>query len=326
MLDAARRLGVAARQVPRIRTRSEALTGLPEFVRVLREERPAVFHAHLTTPIGCKYGLAAAAFLRVPAVIATVHLLLEVPPSVRYDISQRFATMCVDRYIVVSHGLTERLRARFRIPAHKIRVVPNAVPVEDFRREPDPRLRAELAGGAGPIVLTVARLESQKDHATLIEAVPRVPDARFVLVGEGGERRALESRARALGVSDRVRFLGLRGDIADLLAISDVFVLPSLYEGLPLSILEAMAAGKPVVASSIPGIDEVVVDGETGLLVPPRDPAALAASIRLLLTDSDLRVRLGDAGRERVHGTFSLERMVEGVVAVYQEALAEHRD
>jgi glycosyltransferase involved in cell wall biosynthesis len=175
-------------------------------------------------------------------------------------------------------------------------------------------------------VLTVARLESQKDHATLIEAVPRVPDARFVLVGEGGERRALESRARALGVSDRVRFLGLRGDIADLLAISDVFVLPSLYEGLPLSILEAMAAGKPVVASSIPGIDEVVVDGETGLLVPPRDPAALAASIRLLLTDSDLRVRLGDAGRERVHGTFSLERMVEGVVAVYQEALAEHPD
>ena len=136
----------------------------------------------------------------------------------------------------------------------------------------------------------------------------------------------LETRARELGLNNRVLFLGHRHDIADLLACCDLFVLPSLFEGLPLSILEAMAANKPVIASAIGGNDEVIVHGETGLLVPRGDSAALAAAIQLVLSNSDLARRLAAAGKARVYEHFSAEAMVERTVQIYEQILVSREE
>ena len=170
-------------------------------------------------------------------------------------------------------------------------------------------------------MFTPARLHSQKGHIFLLEAAVHVPDALFVFAGDGEERSRLEDRARQLHIADRVRFLGSRQDVPALLACCDVFVLPSLYEGLPLSVLEAMAAGRPVVATSISGTDEAVVDGVTGLLVPPSDAGALAAALNRVLSDRDLAARLANAGRTAVNEKFSSEIMVRNTAQLYEELL-----
>jgi len=323
MLESARRLGIRCRQVPPIWTRSEAWAGFRLFVRLLRDERPTVFHAHLTTAIGCKYGVLGAALLRVPAVVATVQLLCDVAPAWRYDASQRLITTCVDRYIAVSRGIAGQLRERFRVSDRKIRVIHNAIPLRTPDMAMNRDLRSVLAGPAGrAVVLTLARLEEQKGLTYLLDAAVHVPNAQFVIAGDGRERAALEHQATTLGLGERVLFLGFRADAAELLRSCDLFVLPSLFEGLPLSILEAMAANKPVVASRIAGNDEAVVHGETGLLVPPADAVALADAIRMLLADHGLARRLAAAGEARVRREFSIESMVGRVSALYDELLA----
>ncbi len=167
----------------------------------------------------------------------------------------------------------------------------------------------------------MARLDKQKDHASLLEAARLVPDAVFVLVGDGPLREELEDRATRLGVEERVLFLGWREDIPEVLACADLFVLPSLYEGLPLALLEAMAAGLPIVATAIGGTSEAVVDGVTGLLVPPGEPRSLAAAIRRALDDEGLARRLGAASRERVRREFSAAAMARRTVSIYEECL-----
>ena len=179
----------------------------------------------------------------------------------------------------VSHEVAQRLGQTFRIPARKINVVYNGVPISSFNRPANAALRIALTGSAGkPIVLTTARLAEQKGLCYLLKAAALVPEAIFVLAGEGPERANLEAQAGELGLNERVLFVGYRQDVPDLLASCDLFVLPSLFEGLPLSILEAMAANKPVVASAIGGNDEAIFHRETGLLVPPADPPAAALS------------------------------------------------
>jgi glycosyltransferase involved in cell wall biosynthesis len=185
--------------------------------------------------------------------------------------------------------------------------------VAQFERPARPRPRS--------IVLTVARLDEVKGHRFLLEAARLVPEATFVLAGEGPERAALEAQALGLGVADHVCFMGHQADVPSLLASCDVVVLPSLAESSSLTLLEAMAARKPVIATRVGGIPEIVEDGQTGLLVPPSDPPALAAAIRSLLVDPDRAERLASAGRARVQRDFTLEAMVRGVAAVYDEVL-----
>jgi glycosyltransferase involved in cell wall biosynthesis len=209
------------------------------------------------------------------------------------------------------------------VPATRIRVIHNAVAVErfgDYDGAPD---RLRIRTGRSPIVLTVARLDPQKGHTHLLEAAATLPGVVFLLAGAGSERAALEAQARGSGISDRVQFLEHRTDIPELLRAADAFVLPSLYEGLPLTVLEAMAAAKPVVATTVGGTDEAVVDGVTGILVPPADPAALSAAIRRILDDPDTAARLGAAGRERVVSTFSTHRMINATEQVYEELFQE---
>jgi glycosyltransferase involved in cell wall biosynthesis len=324
LVDEARRLGVELRAAP-APLGVRGLAGVPRLARLVRAERPAVFHAHLTYPLSCKFGLLAAGLARVPAVVATAQLFVDRRQTALVSAQHRVASASVGRFLAVSNEVANQLRRRFGVPAHKLEVVHNGIAAEPLAAlAPDPALRAALLAGGPerPIVLTPARLDGQKGHRYLVEAAARVPDALFVFAGDGDERAALEAQSRSLGVSDRVRFLGYRSDVPALLAACDLFVLPSLYEGLPLSILEAMAAGAPVVASRIGGNDEAVVHGETGLLVPPADPAALAAAVRTVLGDADLGRRLVAAARARVRQEFSAEAMVRKVDRAYEELLA----
>jgi glycosyltransferase involved in cell wall biosynthesis len=320
LLEKARNLEVKLRAVPRMQ-RIWYTGRLPQFIRALRAERPSILHAHLTWPLSCKYGILAAVMARVPAVVATAQIYFELPKKPLLQMQPRLIATCVDRYIAVSRAVADQLCNDFRIPASKVQVVHNGIPAGHFNGPASPLLRAALTRGkAQSIVLMVGRLDDkQKGQRYLIEAAAQVPEAMFVLAGEGPDRGALEGQARALGVDNRVLFLGYREDIPDLLACCEVFVLPSLFEGLPLSILEAMAAGKPVIASAIGGNDEIIAHGENGLLVPQADPAALAGAIRAVLSDPALARRLAEAGRSRVRREFAVETMVESVTRVYDE-------
>lgn len=323
LAERASQLGAKVRAVPEMPLGLVGARRVPGLVRELRRSRPSVFHAHLTWPLAAKYGLLAAVLARVPAVVATVHLF----PQFRLDrsnyLQERLLAMGVDRYIAVSKAIAGQLADAFHWPPEKIEIVHNAVRSERFRVAPDPELRQQLAGDVDrPIVLTVARLDVQKGLDVLLKAAARVPEARFVVAGDGPQRGSLESQADELGLGDRLVFLDQRSDIPQLLAASDLFVLPSLYEGTSLAVLEAMAAGKALVSSAIGGTDELVVDGESALLVPRGDPGALAAAIRRLLADSVLRARLGAAARERAETVFSAAATVARVTSVYEDVLA----
>lgn len=282
-----------------------------------------VFHAHLSWPLGCRLGIAAAKLAGIRCIAATSHLYYPLRKVRWARVKQFMQAAAIDRYIAVSGELSRRLRDDLGVPGRKLRVVHNGIPVPRSVPKIDDELRGSLLQGANrPIVLTAARLHEQKGHEHLLEAAVHVPRALFVLAGDGPERERLEARARDIGIEDRVRFLGLRDDVGALLAACDLFVLPSLYEGLPLSVLEAMAVARPVIATSVGGTAEAVIDGENGLVVPPADPAALAAAINSLLSDPARATRMGQAGRARVIESFSIESMVRGVEAVYDEVLA----
>jgi glycosyltransferase involved in cell wall biosynthesis len=172
------------------------------------------------------------------------------------------------------------------------------------------------------MLLALARLVPQKGLDIALEALARLQNERAVLVvaGDGPERGRLVELARRLGVGDRVLLPGRAGDVGPLLERASLLVHPARWEGFGLVLLEAMLAGRAVVATEVSAIPEVVVDGETGLLVPPDDPQALARAIDRLLSDDGERERLGNAGRERAHAEFSVERMAARTAAVYELA------
>jgi glycosyltransferase involved in cell wall biosynthesis len=260
-------------------------------------------------------------------VIATAQQYL-LPPWTRFvSLQQQFLEHLVDQYLAVCEAVAHQLQRSFQVPARKIRVVHNSIPVNE---SPHPsvevqRLRRTLAEGRH-LVLTVARLDRQKGHTYLLKAIAQIPQAVFLFVGDGPERKKLQDQARHLGVDQRVVFLGFRQDVPSLLAGCDLFVLPSLYEGLPLSILEAMAAGKPVIATDVGGNAEAVLQGETGYLVPPGDPPAIASAIQRLLSDPALAVKFGQAGQARVRERFSVTSMVRCVEDTYEELLLKRRN
>jgi glycosyltransferase involved in cell wall biosynthesis len=323
LVAGARKAGMVLMPVPRMPDGLVGARRVPAFVAKLRQLRPAVFHAHLIWPLACKFGLMGAILARVPAIVATEQVFVQFKLDPSIYLQQRLVAMGVGRYLPVSHDLARRLNQRLHIPIRKMQVIHNGISAEAFR----PANASDLAAaphttGGRPVVLTVARLDQQKGLNYLLEAAAQVPEAQFVLAGEGPERAALEAQAARLGLQDRVRFLGYRPDIPELLAGCDLFVLPSLYEGLPLSVLEAMAVGKPVIATAIGGTDEAVVPEQTGLLVPAADPAALARAIRQLLADPPLARRLALAGQARVAAQFSVDQMVQQVTQVYRELLA----
>jgi glycosyltransferase involved in cell wall biosynthesis len=289
---------------------------LLELIRLLRRERPAVVHAN-SSKAGILGRLAAVA-AGVPARLFTVHgwaFKADRGLSARaYLWADRLMSPLTTTTICVADSeLRAGLRARTCRPDRTV-VIRNGV-------APGPPPRPSRAG---PVtVLAVGRLRPPKDFPTLVRAVARLePGAvRLEIAGDGPERAALASEIERLGLDGTVELLGTRSDVPDLLAAADVFVLSSDSEGLPMSVLEAMAAGVPVVATAVGGVPELVRDDETGLLVPPRDPGALAAALGKLAADPELRRRLGGAGRRRVENEFSLDAFHRAHLDVYRAAL-----
>jgi glycosyltransferase involved in cell wall biosynthesis len=317
LVDEARRLGIRAVSLPR--AGRNRLAGVLRVRQALRAERPAVFHAHLSWPFACKDGVRAAWLAGVPAIVGTAQLYLAPDHGKRPPL----ALGLYHRIIAVSEEVRRRYQVELGVPARTLIVVPNAIRVPAAVPLRDAALRAKLVDGRPDyVVLTPARLHPQKGHTYLLQAAALVPDATFVLAGDGPLRAALEAEARDLGIAGRCVFLGERRDVPALLAAADLFVLPSLFEGLPVSVLEAMAAERPVVGTAIGGTDEAVESEATGLLVPPRDPAALASAIRRLQADTALARRLAVAARARVAGEFTAEATARQVMRIYDELLA----
>jgi glycosyltransferase involved in cell wall biosynthesis len=288
----------------------------------LRRRRIHILHSHLfcsslfASPVGRACG--------VPLIVETPHVreLWRRGRIKRSYVVDRLAARFVDRFIAVSRANARYLIDEKRLPPHKVVVIENGC---DLRRFGHARTRAlarqELGLPADQrVLLVVGRLEPQKGHRVLLDALPAVQETgamSLVCVGEGSERPALEAQAARLGLNGAVRFVGFRRDVDRWLAAADVVVLPSFYEGLPLAAIEALAAARPLVATEVDGTPEVVIDGETGLTVPPGDRDALAAAISRLLRDPLLARRLAQAGRRWVEERFAEERQVRLTEQLY---------
>jgi len=224
---------------------------------------------------------------------------------------------------VVSNAIRRRLIERDSVPPNLITVVPNAVSAVACTAAAPQGLPAEL--GEGPLVGVIARLQPEKGLDHFLKAAARVaalvPEARFIVVGDGPLRGELEALARRIGVGESVCFLGFRADAREVTGLLDVLVVPSLTEGSPLVVLEAMAAGVPVVASDVGGIPDQIRHEREGLLVPPGDPKALEVALLCLLRDPAYARVLGEEGRRRAHSKFGHGRMVRRIEEVYLEIL-----
>ena len=214
------------------------------------------------------------------------------------------------------------------VSRENVSVVYNGREIDQYAApESPPDLYDELEVGEGPVVGTVGRLIERKGHYDLLEAWPSVlennPTATLLFVGDGPEREGLERRTKTLGCASSVRFLGMRDDVPELLDLMDVFVFPSHFEGLPGALIEAMAAGLPIVCTPVDGNAELVVDGESGVFVPTHVPEEIAAELDVLLSEHNVRRNLGRAAAARARATFSIELMVEDSREVYERILSD---
>lgn len=299
--------------------------------RLLRERKIDVLHSHLfyaslfASPVGW--------LCRVPAIVETPHVREQWRRGRikgRFVVD-RFIGRFVDRYIAVSQANARYLVEEKRLPARKITVIRNGCDVARFdpAHRPPPALRASLGiAHSDPVAVVLGRLEPQKGHHVLLDAFAQVrgrsPRAHLVCVGDGVLRAELEHRVTALGLAGAVHLVGYQRNVVDWLALADVSVLPSFYEGLPLAAIESSAAGRPVVATAVDGTPEVVLHGRTGLLVSPGDVTGLAAAIDQLFANPDEGRRLGQAGRVHVSEYFDQRQQVRDTGDIYTAAVHGH--
>jgi len=296
---------------------------VPAVARTMRRLRPDIVHVHRPWPRSGRAALLAATLARPGAIIVTDHLAPRNAGRKR-RLAERLLSARVTAWIAVSPDIARALEQLLRGSGNRIRTVLNGVAVD--RAPSDESVHPPKPTRTTRRLVMLAQLRPQKGHETLLEALAALPDdVTLVLAGDGPERARIEARVADLGLGPRVHLAGFVDDIRGLLTGADVVVLPSRFEGLPLAVLEAMAVGRPIVATDVAGTNELVTDGETGLLVPPDDPSGLATAILRLLDDPDLARRLGENGRERVTERFGLDRMVRGVEGVYREALSSGR-
>jgi glycosyltransferase involved in cell wall biosynthesis len=303
------------------------LVAATRLLRFLRREHIALVHCHLFT--ASLLGAAVARMAGVGAVLETCHgpEVWRTGKGLRggFWVDRQVARL-VDMHIAVSHAAAQHLTTAKGVPASKVRVIHNGRDLNRFAPTDTRRraaTRAALGLGDQPACLTLARLDDQKGHRHLLDALailaPRWPNLVAMLAGDGPLEPALRAQCAALGLADRVRFLGYRRDVPELLEAADLVVLPSLYEGLPLVAIEALAARRPMVATAVDGTPEVVIHEKTGLLAPPANPAALAAAIDRLLADPALAARLAAAGQSFVRENFTLKRQIDQTAALYSE-------
>jgi glycosyltransferase involved in cell wall biosynthesis len=292
--------------------------GLLELLVVMRRVRPHIVHAS-SSKAGI-LGRTAAWLARVPIRIFTVHGWAFTAAAGWRSVPFRWAEQLVRRFTTVTVCVSENERAAgiaARTCDERTAVV----------------IRNGIDAGARPVarpethpprIVTVGRLQAPKDALSLVRALAELGERSFqaLIVGDGPDRPVVEAEVRRLRLTASVVLAGAREDVAEILAASHVFVLSSRSEALPVSVLEAMAAGLPVVGSRVGGMAELVVEGETGLLVAPGDPGELAAAIARLVDDPELRQQLGSAGRTRVEAHFALETFLDAHLELYRRQLA----
>jgi len=321
-LEAARAAGADTRVLGRGGLgRVGALTAL------MREARVDVVHGH--NPTGGLYGALSARLAGIEAVVRTEHSFhFAGRHSWAYPVLERASTALTRRVICVCEAVRESHAPRLGGDPARFVVIRNGVAeaAGPPRSRRDTRAAFEL-DDAAPLVLTVGSLTRQKAQHVLIDAMasPALATAALWIAGDGPRRAELEARRDALGLGGRVRFLGARGDVGDLLEACDVFALPSVREGLSVTLLEAMRAGRPAVATAVGGNAEAVADGVTGTIVPTEDAPRLAGALGELIADGDRRRRLGRAARERWAALFTAERMVRETETLYGALLGARK-
>ena len=262
----------------------------------------------------------------VPVIVSAIH---STGWPIRVEWLNRRLEPLTDAFIAVAENHARHLIEHEGCPDEKVHVIPNGVDVERFRPLPrDLQRRQELNLPAEvPVAGTVAVLRSEKNLPRFLRVAKQVreeqPNAHFLIVGDGPARGPCQQMAAALGLGDAVRFCGRRRDIPHLLAQMDVFLLTSDMEASPVSILEAMACGKPVVSTNVGSIPETVVDGLTGFLASPKDERLLAQRVAQLMGGPALAREMGERGRQRILSRFSVQRMVEGYEDLLESLYAE---
>jgi glycosyltransferase involved in cell wall biosynthesis len=292
----------------------------------LGHARPHIVHTFLLT--ASLYGRLAAILARIPIVIGTEVNIYENKRR-HHAIAERLLMAGTDRVIVSAASVRDFYIAQVHADPAKVDVIYNAV---DFAQADATSSRDEMRAALGVpadarVAGVIARLTEQKGHRFLFDALattPALAHVHVLLVGGGDLRNELVRQARSLGLSERVHFLGPRRDLGNLLRAMDVFVLPSLWEGLPLSLVLAMGAGVPVLATAVAGVPEVVEDGRTGLLVPPGNSAALGAALARVLSDGPLRNRMASEAKAFVLPRFGVDKYVASVSGLYDTLVAEN--
>jgi len=300
--------------------------GLVRVVDVIRRERPQVVHSHMVH--ANLLARLAHLLVRVPVLVCTAHNINEGGRCREW--AYRLTDFLCDVTTQVSRAGLERYVRVGAVPRHKIRFIPNGVDTDRVRPNPEvrARLRHELGLGTAFVWLAVGRFEEAKDYPNMLRAFVRVmrecENTVLLIVGQGSLREETERLAGELSVALRVRFLGVRKDVPELMNAADAYVMSSAWEGMPMVLLEAGAVGLPVVTTDVGGNREVVMDGQSGFLVPPKNPEALArAMLRLMDLPLEERLGMGECGRKYIEENYSLERVVDQWEALYRQLLTQ---
>ena len=304
----------------------DSLRALVQLAIYFLRERPAVVHSFL---FRANIIARIAGYLTgVPVIISSVRVMGG--EKQYHHFIDRVTAFMADHFVAVSNGVKEHILHTSHVAEDKVSTIYNGVVVECSSTFDKTAFMSSVGlKNDERILLTAGRLHRQKGYDHLIRAMPMVqsafPGVKLLILGEGEEENNLKKLADSLELTEKVIFTGLRSDVDSLLHCIEIFVLPSRWEGLPNVLLEAMAAGKPVVATAVGGIPELVVQGVTGVLVPPQDTLALADAIKGLLSDEKRALAMGSAGRQRVQQCFSMDAMISKTEALYQELLTRKK-
>lgn len=302
------------------RDKRRPLRSIRELARAIREGRPDIAHCWLSSGIG--WGRFAAILAGVRHIVAAYRGMELSRPRVLRAIETLTGRRVV--HLANSRACAQAVARQVGVPADRFRIVYNGIDLAPYARPADRTgLLAELAIPPGrKIVVSVGRLTPAKDYPTLLRVAQRCRGALpacFLIAGHGELEAELRDLAGRLGAGDAVRFLGLRHDVPRLLRSADLFLFTSVHEGFPNALLEAMAAGLPIVATDCPPVREAIDDGAQGIVVPRGDVDAIDRAVRSCLADADLSARLGAAARQRAVERFSVDRMVDDTVALYEK-------
>jgi len=297
-------------------------------LKILREWKPDIVHSHMVH--ANLLARVVRIFCKIPVLISTAHNIDE---GGRWrEIVYRLTDPLVDLTTNVSRAAVERYICVGVVPKNKIRFMPNGIDTAKFNlnKAAGKRLRNELGVDNYFVWLAVGRFEEAKDYPNMLRAfkmiVSKKSNVVLLLVGQGSLMEEVKKLASELKLGDKVRFLGVRRDVPDLMNAADAYVMSSAWEGMPMVLLEAGACGLPIVATDVGGNSEVVLNNKTGFIVPPRNPEALAQAMeKMMALPQEKRLEMGKAGRTYIEANYSLEHVVDQWVALYKELLTKRR-